>query len=161
MIYTEIINYEGPHSILASLAFIWIFCCFFSCSSEDCQPMDLPVTNLEDEYQCVNTKYQMEVSTFENFTIINTQAEFEDNISGSCSPIIDFEKYTLIAGKIGLPNGNTSIEYKWTRNCPNSDYTLQVTFFNNATTEAPNLTYHALVNKIEQGSNVVVEILIN
>ena len=102
-------------------------CYWFSCSKEDCQSMNLSIKNLEDEFQCVNTKYQMELNISEDLIIINSQDEFENLVSGSCSPVIDFEKYTLITGKKGLPNGNTSIEYIWTRNCPNSDYILQVT----------------------------------
>jgi hypothetical protein len=74
-------------------------------------------------------------------------------------PQIDFTLYTLIVGKKGLANGNTSISYDYSNDCAADINTLTVTFNQNATAEAPNLTYHILSPKI--ATTTLVEVIIN
>ncbi len=130
-----------------------------SCSTNDdsgCFVSDIDYTNLEAAYSCENTKYLVDIDLQDTFVLINSQAEFDAQITGTCMPQIDFETYTLIIGKQGLANGNTSISYDYINDCEIDTNTLTVTFTQNATTEAPNITYHILSPKIAESTTVEV-----
>lgn len=131
-----------------------------SCNNDDCENSILTVTDLETEYGCENTKYQMDIDLSDDFTIIRSQSDFDNLVTGSCQPTINFSIYDLVIGKKGLSNGNTSINYQLTEDCNTGNLKLHVTFNQNETTEAPNLTYHALLPKMgdEQKLNVEIEI---
>jgi len=134
----------------------------FSCNNDDdCTDTILNTTSLEFEYGCTNTEYQMDIELSENFMIIKNQLDFAEFVTGSCQPTIDFAVYDLIIGKKGLTNGNTSIDYELIENCETGNENLIVTFNQNETTEAPNLTYHALIPKLGDEQELNVEIIIN
>lgn len=103
----------------------------------------------------------MEIDLADEFTIIRSQSVFEAMVTGSCQPQIDFSTYDLVIGKRGLSNGNTSIDYTLVEDCETGDQVLMVTFHQNDTTEAPNLTYHALIPKLgdEQGLSIAITII--
>jgi hypothetical protein len=135
---------------------------FISCNTSDnpgCFVNDVDFTNLEGAYSCENTKNLVEIDLQDTFTLINSQVEFDEQISVTCMPQIDFTLYTLIIGKKGLVNGNTSISYYYSNDCSVNINTLTVTFNQNATAEAPNLTYHILSPKI--ATTTMVEVIIN
>lgn len=146
-----------------SLLFLILFFGISSCNNdEECADSILNITSFETEYGCVDTKYQMDIDDLsESYIIIRSQTEFDNQITGNCQPAIDFSIYDLVIGKKGLSNGNNSIDYELIKNCKTLNLILKVTFNQNETTEAPNLTYHALVSKLgdEQGLNT--EIVIN
>lgn len=136
----------------------------FSCDNDDnCSDNDINITSLESEYGCTNTKYQMDIglSESENYIIISNQSDFTDLVIGSCQPAIDFSVYDLVIGKQGLANGNSSIDYKLVKSCDTDNLKLTVTFNQNDTMIAPNLTYHALIPKINEEQELSVEIIIN
>jgi hypothetical protein len=141
-------------SMLVMIAFL------SSCSKDDeCKTETIELKSLEDEYGCVNTKYEMELDLTNQFTIIKSQVDFDFFVTGSCMPPnIDFTTYDLIAGKQGLTSGNTSIDYAMVKECDPVRYSMTVTFNQNATTEAPNLTYHALAPKLEEGADLSITI---
>jgi hypothetical protein len=99
----------------------------------------------------------MEIDLSETFTVIRSSEDFNVRVTGSCNPEIDFEKYDLIIGKKGLTSGNVSIEYDFRTDCENNRSLLTVTFYQNITTVAPNLTFHVLVDKLETINNIEVE----
>lgn len=141
------------------LAFLFAFT---ACQNDDdCTDRTLNTASLESEYGCANTKYQMEIDLADEFTIIRSQSSFEALVTGSCQPQIDFSTYDLVIGKRGLSNGNTSIDYTLVEDCETGDQVLMVTFHQNDTTEAPNLTYHALIPKLgdEQGLSIAITII--
>jgi hypothetical protein len=72
---------------------------------------------------------------------------------------IDFGTYDLIIGKRGLRTGNILISYELIENCETNVLTLTVTFLQNETLEAPNLTYHVLTAKIADVDGLEVEII--
>lgn len=133
---------------------------FLSCEKEGCENTIIPITSLEKEYGCVNTKYQMDIDLQEDYTIIHTQSSFENLVIGNCQPQIDFSKYDLIIGKKGLGSGNASIDYELVENCEDKRLILTVIFYQTIFDEAPNLTYHALVPKIEKDRDLEVDIKI-
>lgn len=131
-----------------------------SCSEDDaCTSSTLPVTDLESEYGCINTPGQVNIDLTEEYIIIRSQSEFDSLVTGSCTPQIDFVTYDLLIGKKGLVSGLETIDYDGlTLNCNNGQLNLTVTFVLNATTEAPNVTYHVLVPKLEPNESINVTI---
>lgn len=94
----------------------------------------------------------------DEFLIIRNQTGFESHVSGNCHPDIDFSSYDLVIGKKQLTTGNNSIEYQLTENCETHHYTLGVTFHQNESTVAPNLTFHRLIPKFSEEEELSVEI---
>lgn len=137
---------------------------FISCSSSDdpgCFVSDIDFTNLEAAFSCENTKNLVEIDLENTFTLIKSQAEFDAQITGPCMPQIDFDLNTLIIGRMALSNGNTSISYDYSNDCATDTNTLTVTFNQNNTDVAPNLTYHILSPKIAESTTVEVITNIN
>ncbi|QNJ97565.1 hypothetical protein [Constantimarinum furrinae] len=146
-----------------SFLLILMLVVILSCNGDDdsCTPGIVEITSLEAEYGCVNTKNEMEINLSDDFVIITSQSDFDSQVTGSCQPDINFSIYDLVIGKKALTSGNTSITYELLRNCDTQIQTLTVTFVQNATTEAPNLTYHALIPKLENGQVLEVDIIVN
>jgi hypothetical protein len=132
-----------------------------ACSDDNnCANINLNATSLETEYECLDTRYQIDINLSNDYTIIRNQTDFDNLVSGSCEPTIDFSKYDLVIGKKGLLNGNSSIDYQLVENCKTNNLLLQVTFFQNETTEAPNLTYHSLIPNLVDEQTVDVKIIV-
>lgn len=145
---------------------ISLLCVFLllSCSTKDdagCFVSNVDFTNLEAAYNCENTKFAIDIELENTFTIIQNQTEYETRVSGDCNVAIDFETYSLIIGKQALTNGNTFISYEYTLDCAINTYALVVTFNQNETEIAPNLTYHILSPKISDDAIVTVQTVIN
>ncbi len=124
-----------------------------------CTDNELFTKSLEEEYGCVNTKYQIQIDLVDDFAIIHSQAAYNDLVTGICQPEIDFNTYDLVIGKKGLTSGNDTITYQLIENCNTNNLELKVSFHQNITTEAPNLTYHALIAKLGDEQNLNVEII--
>ncbi len=129
-----------------------------SCSNEDdnCSDRTINTTSLEMEYDCTNTKDDLDLDLSDDYIIIKDQASFNSSVTGNCNPNIDFSTFDLVIGKKQLTTGNDSIEYELTENCKTGNLLLEVTFKQNETTEAPNLTYHRLIPKVVQGKVLTV-----
>lgn len=147
---------------------------FFSCNKESdsneeaakkndeapCEVTTSVPASLETEYGCTNTKYQMNISLNNTFQVIKTQSQFNSLVTGACMPNIDFTRYDLIIGKKGLLNGNRNINYSLVRDCPNNKTTLNVSIQNDLNATAPNITYHALVPKLNPNEQVIVNVAV-
>ncbi|MDX1830531.1 MAG: hypothetical protein R3342_13405 [Lutibacter sp.] len=134
---------------------------FNSCNKENnCQNEILPTFSLENKYNCSNTASQMDIQLSNDYVIIRNQSKFDNLVTGSCIPVIDFNSYDLIIGKQGLNNGLVSIDYVLTRDCVTKKLELLVTFNTDLTNVAPNVTYHALIPKLGIEETVNVETLI-
>ena len=146
--------------IYIALAFIGTL---LSCQNDDdCgSPNWTTPNNLENEYGCINTKYQMDIVLSNDYTIIRSQESFYNLVTGDCMPQIDFSTYDLVIGKKELTSGNTAINYSFMKHPCNGQFYLQVDFIQNATAEAPNLTYHALIPKLNTNETVRVDLNIN
>ena len=133
-----------------------------SCSNDDdCTPAILAITSLENEYGCMDTPWQMHIDLSEDFAIIRSQSVFDDLVTGTCMPQIDFEAFDLLIGKKGLTNGFDTINYDGiVKNCDDNLLYLTVTFVLNSTTVAPNATYHVLMPKLEENETVNVTIVV-
>jgi len=133
----------------------------FSSCDKDCENQNVSFTSLETAYGCNNTPYQIDINLQETYTIIRTQAEFDNQVTGSCIATIDFNMYDLIIGKKGLSSGFSSITYEVIENCTTGNYEIGVNIQSDATTIAPNITYHVLIPKLgdEQTATVDVNVL--
>ena len=140
-----------------------LFFTLASCGDDDevCQDTAIQTTSLEETYGCTDTKINLEIDLSNNYTVISNQAEFDERVTGECKPEIDFTTYDLIIGKEMLPSGNDSIDYQYIENCRANTFILIVTFNQNETLIAPDLTYHRLVPKIRGDAVVDVEIELN
>lgn len=140
-----------------------LFLAITSCSNNDdnCKDKIINTTSLESEYQCTNTKNDLDVELTEDFIVIRDQTDFNSRVAGNCNPDIDFSIFDLVIGKKKLTTGNDSIEYELTENCEAGKYVLNVTFNQNESTVAPNLTYHRLIPKMAQGKELTVVTDIN
>lgn len=149
--------------LIKHLTILITYSLLLSCNSDDdCGSPNWTIpANLETEYNCTNTKYQMDINLTDDYLIIRSQLEFDNLVTGTCMPNIDFSTYDLVIGKKVLTSGNTSINYNYMKHPCNNNKFLEVTFTQNATTEAPNITYHALIPKLEinETINLTLEIL--
>jgi hypothetical protein len=133
----------------------------YSKSDEKCTDTVISTTSLANEHGCIEPEYQMDINLSEDYIIIRNQVEFSDLVTGSCLPTIDFTIYDLVIGKKGFTTGNSSINYELVEDCETTAKTLTVTFNQNLTTEAPNLTYHRLIPKLMIGEELNVELIVN
>ncbi len=137
-----------------------------SCNNDDDDANPCPTettiietTSLETEYGCVNTENIMDINLPSgDFIIISNQQVFDNLVTETCMPNIDFTTYDLVIGRQGLTSGYSSIRYELTEICETGNQTLTVTFNLNTTTVAPTLTFHALVPKLTPTQELTVEI---
>lgn len=161
-------NYMTMKKLILSSAMA-IACNSFllTCSRDDnnsieCNGTQLPFTSIETYFGCPNTKYSMDIDLNNTYTIIRNQAQFDQlvTIPDDCPINLDLTNYDLIIGKKSLTTGNQSIDYEYfTNDC--QTLILKVTFNQDETLFAPNLTYHALVPKIADNEILQVETIVN
>jgi len=136
------------------------------CSSNDddqepCDNTTLSVVTLESEYNCLDTKHQLDINLIDDFTIIRNQTDYDTMVYGDCNPNINFSTYDLLIGKKELNSGNHTIEYLLIKNCETTDLELTVIFNQMDAPIISNLTYHILVPKLIENQTVLVDIEIN
>lgn len=153
--------------ILSSVIAVACNTLLLTCSKDtnipiECNATQLPFTSIETYFGCSNTKYTMDIDLNNTFTIIRNQAQFDElvTISEDCPINLDLTNYDLIIGKKSLTSGNESISYDYfTDDC--QTLIFRVTFNQNESMMAPNLTYHALVPKISDNEILQVETIVN
>ncbi len=135
-------------------------CSAFKCNKEEeskaCVSGPLAIKTLESEYGCTNTAMQLNINLSNNYRLINSTAEFTSLVTGSCMPAIDFSQYTLLIGKQSLNGGLSNISYVANKDCSTGGYVVNVTITKNLALQAPNVTYHLLLPKIQNNSSLQV-----
>ncbi|MDM8174044.1 hypothetical protein QT327_06705 [Olivibacter sp. 47] len=97
---------------------ISFFLSIFACDKEDREDkecmllMYVPLPSLEEVYGCTDTRYAFHIDLKETHELIRTKHTYDEKVTGSCHPAIDFEKYDLLIGRKGLKSGNHSITYE-------------------------------------------------
>ncbi len=132
----------------------------YSCSQKDqidCSNRVIEVKHLETEYGCTN----VDINLSDAYMIIRNASDYSQYVIANCQTNIDFNTYDLVIGKKGLPNGLDTIKYKLVENCETCNQNLKITFDLSDTTEAPNVTYNALIPKLEENQDFNVEIIVN
>lgn len=127
-------------------------------NEEICVSTDLGIIlpSIEKTYGCTDTRRSLDIALNNDYTVISNKAEYDEKVTGACHPDIDFDKYDLLIGKMGLATGNESVHYNLRGDCA-GNRVLRVSFFQNETTEAPNITYHVLLPKAEDNHRIIVE----
>ncbi len=120
----------------------------------DCTDITIEVNHLENEYGCTG----VDVNLQDTYMIITNPLDYSEFVNANCESDIDFNTYDLVIGKKGLSNGLSSIDYELVENCENQN--LKITFHLNDTTEAPNVTYNALIPKLSDNQELHVEIVL-
>jgi|SRR5690606_9476047 len=96
-----------------------------SCKGDDdnlCSSTYLNHTTLENEYGCENPLFEMQVNwegIDNNYILITNQNDFEEIVSGSCIPEIDFTSYDLVLVLTGTSNLE-SYNYNVIKTCQNT-----------------------------------------
>lgn len=126
--------------------------------TEPCADTPVAFTSLEKEYGCTNTPRQLSVNLPQTYTVVRSQVEFDQQVTGDCHPQVDFTKYDLVIGNAGSSSGSSTITYAYQRECETGQSVLKVVFKAGMTNDAPILTYHALVPKLAPQETVRVEV---
>jgi hypothetical protein len=116
------------------------------------------VNNLETIYGCKNTNNSLKYNSSDEYKIIRTQQEFIDLTEGDCQPQIDFQKYDLLIGKKKLTSGTHSIQYNMYYSCDRETPVLNITFIQNVLTVISEPTYNALIPKMDNPTNLKVNL---
>lgn len=74
----------------------------------------IDTTSLEIEYDCTNTKYDLDLEITDDFIVTKEQTDYNSRVTGNCNPDIDFSTFDLIIGKQQLTTGNDSVDYQLT-----------------------------------------------
>ena len=126
--------------ILALLSFVLLNT---SCSKK-CETIPQEVEHLN----CENPKYTLHIDLDDDYTFIRSKKEYDDLVSGSCHPDIDFSKYVLLIGKQSSGNQNSFVNYSLEKKCKQLLLTIDVIEGN--ATAPDNITYHVLILKTEE-----------
>lgn len=146
-----------PKLLLFSIITVFFF--LSSCNENkkmDCTDTIIEVNHLENEYGCTD----VDVNLSDTYMIITSPLDYSEFVNANCELDIDFDTYELVIGKKGLTNGLSSIEYELVENCETENQNLKITFHLNDTTEAPNITYNALIPKLSDNQELHVEIVL-
>ena len=142
----------------ALLVFCLTGCVTCEGENEPCLESVIPVESLENLYGCTDTRRQLHIDLPQTYTRISTQAEFDQRVSGTCHPQIDFATYDLIIGRSVVHSGGATATYIYRRLCNPGRLELRVVFTGGITNDAPTLTYHALVPKLGHTETLRVEV---
>ncbi len=144
---------------MKKLFFLALLIASIACHHEDdndCSDKKIEVKHLENEYGCTN----IDINLSDNYMIIRNFSDYTQYVSNNCQTDVDFNTYDLVIGKQQLSNGLASIEYELIENCKTGDQHLKISFKLSDTAEAPNVTYNALIPKLDENQELNVEIII-
>lgn len=144
--------------ILKLILIITIF--MGSCAEDDCQSGSIDIKEL-DEFGCLNAQLTMMVDSPNEFDLIRSQDEYNQLVSGTCEPQINWQEYDLIAGRISFDKTVDSVSKRLTKDCFNNQLTLRIEF-NLSDMEIPTaINFHALIPKLSNEETIFVEFIIN
>lgn len=126
-----------------------------------CPQIDIPTKTIDEVINC--PVGELITNLNENYAIIRSQAEFNALVSysGDCPfNTIDFSVYDLVIGKKQLTSGNQFWDSDhFTIDCTTKK--LRFHFWQNAAAYAPNVTYHALIPKLNASDILQVETIVH
>ncbi len=130
-----------------------------SCGNNDaCEGGTLDVITME-ELGCVNSTYLTRVRSGKEFELITSQEAYDDLISTSCNPSIDWESYDMIAGMILLSKGLIKIEEGARYDCENNVLEITINVYLNDTTVATPVSFAFLIPKLSSEEVPFVKIV--
>jgi hypothetical protein len=123
-----------------------------------CRESVIPVKHFETDYGCPDTKHTLEIDLTDQCTLIQTRADYDNQVSGTCHPDIDFDTYYLVIGKQSTANEVDTIYYDYGISCPENDLTLTVEIIQDAVAVKDTVVYHALIPKQENSGTIVINV---
>ena len=141
------------------LALIILVCSLPSCTY-DCDDTSIITKHFENDFGCENTKHDLVVDLINDYTIIRSKESYDNQVSGTCHPDINFSLFDLVIGKQSSGNWNDTIIYNLTRTCPEDELILTVDIIQSAATIPDNVVYHAIIPKLgdEEAINVKINL---
>ena len=144
---------------------ILMICTFYGCKEvNDCEDEILfiaEVFNVEKYIEIITAEKALHEKVLRNTFHIRSKDTYDNNVTGTCHPKIDFSKYDLVIGKQSTGNFNDTILYDYRRVCPNMELTLTVDVIQLDITMPSTVTYHALIPKLEDEESLNIKININ
>ena len=121
---------------------------------EKCEDILLTV----EHFECENSKHTLIVDLSNEYTIIRSNEQYDNLVSGPCHPEINFSNFDLVIGKQSSGNWNDTINYDLRRTCPENELTLTIEIIQMAITIPDNVVYHAMIPKLGDEETLVVNI---
>ena len=123
--------------------------CIMSCTKkDDCKEEIISIKNFETDYGCVNTRFNLNVNLNNECTVIRSKEDYDNQVSGTCHPEIDFSKYDLVIGKQSTGNFNDTVLFDLRRICPDKELTLTIDVIQLDITQPSTIVYHTLIPKL-------------
>jgi hypothetical protein len=123
--------------------------CLLSCSKkDDCKEEKISFRNFDRDYGCKNTKNTLQLNLNDDITILRSKESYDNVVSGSCHPDIDFSLYDLVIGKLMVSNVNDTIRYDLQRTCPGSKLELLIDLVQLDVAQPSTIVYHAIIPKM-------------
>lgn len=135
-----------------------LICLLSACKKDHCTETVLTTKHFESDYGCANTKHTLIIDLNNNCTIIQSKADYDSKVTGTCHPEIDFTQYDLIIGKQSSGNWNDTILYDLRHKCPEDELTLTVDIIQTDLTQPDNVVYHALIPKLGSGETLKINV---
>ncbi len=145
--------------VILAVLVVSLYACHHDSDSinNDSSDINIEVKHLETEYGCTD----IEVNLTNDYMVIRNFSDYTQHVNSNCQANVDFSTYDLVIGKQQLSNGLASIDYELTKEHETSNLNLKITFTLNDTAEAPNVTYNALIPKLDEHQELNVEVVIN
>ena len=136
--------------------FLTCILAFNSCKRDNCKDELRTIKNLETEYGCVNTRHSLQINLSNDFSIIRSKTSYDNLVTGSCHPEINFSIYDLVIGKQFMGNLCDTIFYDFRKVCPKNELTLTINIRQSALTQPDNVVFHALIPKLGDEESLTV-----
>jgi hypothetical protein len=137
------------------LLFIAALLLLDSCNEkEKCEDILLAV----EHFECENSKHTLIVDLSNDYTIIRSKEQYDNMVSGSCHPEINFSNFDLVIGKQSSGNWNDTIIYDLRKTCPENELTLTIEIIQMDITIPDNVVYHAMIPKLGDEETLIINI---
>lgn len=118
-----------------------------SCTDEErCISGFIDLEDLES-LGCDNSANLTTINSLKEFELITSQEQFDQLVETPCNVTIDWEKYDLLIGMIGLPNGYVGMTKQLVQDCSRDQYDILIAIELNETTVAPIISWNVLLPK--------------
>jgi len=130
-----------------------------SCTKEDeCSSGALEIITLQD-LGCDIPPHQISINSSNEFELIRDQEQYENLLTTSCRPTIDWDKYDMIAGSIFLQYGLNALEQGAYFNCFENKLAITITAHLNESTVALPVGFAFLIPKLDDTETPYVSIV--
>jgi hypothetical protein len=123
-----------------------------------CKESTIATKHFETEFDCPDTKHSLVIDLTDNCTLIQTKTDYDNQVSGTCHPEIDFDMYSLVIGRQSTTREVDTIYYDYGIACPDNELTLTIEIVQGDAVVADNVVYHALIPRLKDGGTIAINI---